>query len=341
MKLHVKSFFFGLLLILTIVMVSPMSVGAASKTIKWKMAIPYPPGTQFQTIFESFGTNIKRMSNNRLQLEIINAGAGIGPMEFLNSVSNGIIESALVYPPLHQGQIPFGVVEVGLPGGPDSLDKLRSLQMQGWSDVLSAAYAKHGVHWLPSAPQISVYLLTKAPIKNLDDMKRLKVRAVGSYGKMMRALGSAPVVISYAEIYTSLATGVIDGWAGSNLIEFSDSKAYEVAKYLYPLRVSGLQSAPIIINTDVWNNLSDDLKAIVEAANILFGEQMRSQCLVWEGEAEKELMSKGVQWSPAPSAEDKAKWALASEKVWEEFAAKDPVSAQLIEIQRQFMKGNQ
>lgn len=338
MKIRLKTLLFGFLLVFFCMTLFPTTGAIADDMTKWKFAIPYPPGTAFQGKFEFFCDIVKKMSNGRLQLEIVNAGAGIGPMEFLNAVSTGVIESAMVYPPLHQGQIPFGVVEVGLPGGPDSYDQVRSLHFFGWSDVLSKAYAKHNVHWLPTSAQLGTWLLTKKPVNSLEDLKKLKIRAVGAYGKMMRAIGASPVVIAYAEIYTSLATGVIDGWAGSNIVEFNDSKVYEVAKYLYPLKVSGLQAAPIVINMEAWNKLPEDLKAIVEAANINFADNMRAKSITWEGEAMEELKTKGLKFSPKPSDADKARWIEAGKQVWSEFAANDPVSKELIEIQTRFMK---
>jgi len=338
MKIRSKRLLFGLALVCLCMTLLPSPDAAADDVIKWRWAIPYPPGTVFQEKFEFFTNNINKMSNGRLQIEIVNAGAGVGPMEFLNAVSTGLLESAMVYPPLHQGQIPFGVVEVGLPGGPVSYDQLRSLQLFGWDKVLSKAYAKHNVHWLPTSSQLGTWLLTKEPVNSIEDLKKLKVRAVGGYGKMMRNLGAAPVVVSYAEIYTSLATGVIDGWAGSNIIEFNDSKVYEVAKYLYPLMVTGLQSAPIVINNDAWNKLPDDLKAIVESANIDYSVNMRAVSLISESEALEALKTKGLKFSPEPSAADKEKWIEAGNAVWAEFAANDPVSKELIEIQTRFMK---
>ncbi|MFW9970812.1 MAG: hypothetical protein ACFFDF_11500, partial [Candidatus Odinarchaeota archaeon] len=40
--------------------------------------------------------------------------------------------------------------------------------------------------------QPATYLLTKKPIKSLDDLKKMKIRCPGSYGKMLRNLGASP-----------------------------------------------------------------------------------------------------------------------------------------------------
>lgn len=310
---------------------------AGGKQIKWRMGLPYPPGTVFQEKYQFFCDSVAKMSNGRFQIELVNAGAGIGPMELLNAVKTGVIQMGNIYPPFHQGQIPFGVVEVGLPGGPANMGQLRALQLFGWDKILSKAYAKHNVHWLPTMGQLGTYMLTKKPIKSYDDFKKMKIRAVGAYGKLVRALGASPVVVSYAEVYTSLATNVIDGWAGSNLIEFYDAKAFEVAKYLYPIQVSGFQAAPIVINKAAWQGLPADMKAMIEAANVSYALNMRAHCINMESDALQAMLKSGVTWSPAPSADDKAKWAKAVEKVWAEFETGDPTSRELVKTQKEFM----
>lgn len=92
----------------------------------------------------------------------------------------------------------------------------------------------------------------------------MKIRAPGAYGKFLRNLGASPVSLAWSEIYTSLATGVIDGSIGSNMIDHRDGNHVEVAKYMYPLPIAGAQVLPIVVNRRAWNKLPDDLKAIVK-----------------------------------------------------------------------------
>ena len=54
---------------------------------------------------------------------------------------------------------------------------------------------------------------TKRPIKDLGDLKGLKVRVMGNpmFVDMMNALGGNGVAMGYDQVFTALQTGVVDG----------------------------------------------------------------------------------------------------------------------------------
>ncbi|MFG1489931.1 TRAP transporter substrate-binding protein DctP, partial [Oceanospirillum sp. HFRX-1_2] len=182
--------------------------------------------------------------------------------------------------------------------------------------------------------QPPVYILTKEPINSVEDFKGLKIRAPGAYGKFLRNLGASPVSLAWSEIYTSLATGVIDGSIGSNMIDHRDGNHVEVAKYMYRLPLAGAQVLPIVVNRNAWKKLPDDLKAAVRKANEIHAADQLRLSRKWESEAVAEMEAKGLKWSPEPSEADKKAWADAGASLWDEYAAKDKYSKQLIDILR-------
>lgn len=74
---------------------------------------------------------------------------------------------------------------------------------------------------------------SKKPIKSIADVKGLKIRVPDSeaYVKCWSLLGANPTPISFGEVYTSLATGVVDAQENT-YAEINDSKFYEVQDYL-------------------------------------------------------------------------------------------------------------
>ena len=156
---------------------------------------------------------------------------------------------------------------MGLPGGPSQFLELRALyQTTDWSSVLQEAYNERGLYLLGEEYQLPTYVLTKEPINSLDDLKGKKIRAPGMYGTFFRNLGAAPVNMAYGEVYTGLATGVIWGVDAMNILDHQGGKFHEIAKYLYPLPITGSQTFPILVNLEAWNNLPKDLQAILRAA---------------------------------------------------------------------------
>lgn len=260
---------FGLALIIFLCAMVPAGTIAADKPIKWRMGCLYPRGVSFAKTFPPFVDLVKTMSNGRLEIEMVYEGEGLNSKQMFSALKSGLLEMGYPYMALHAGEMPAGVVELGLPGGPGNYAELLAMVMEGgWKDELKKAYAKHGIVYLVDAYQPGPYLVTKKPIRNLDELKELKIRAPGAYGKFVRKLGASPVVITFSELYTALVTGVIDGVTGPNLVDYADSKIYEVAKYLYPLQVASAQVSPILVNKAAWNKMPDDLKAILKTASL-------------------------------------------------------------------------
>ncbi|WNJ96228.1 TRAP transporter substrate-binding protein [Vibrio ruber] len=299
----------------------------------WRFANLYGRGTAFGAVYEDLAKNIETMSNGRIAVQVLYSGEGVGTSGILGAVRSGLITMGAPFQPMHAGEFPAGVVEVGLPGGTSDASELMTLfHERGWGDVLKKAYASQGIVWLEPYIQPPVYIITKKPINSIADFKGMKIRAPGAYGKFLRNLGAAPVSLSWSEIYTSLATGVIDGSIGSNMIDHRDGNHVEVAKYMYPLPIAGAQVLPIIVNQKAWNKLPKDLQAIVKGATAEHAIEQLTKSKLWESQAVAEMEAKGLKWSPEPSEADKEAWKAAGMSLAQEYASADPYSKQLVEI---------
>ncbi|WP_136253415.1 TRAP transporter substrate-binding protein [Onishia niordana] len=312
---------------------SVVATDVAAAEYNWRFSNLYSRGTAFGELYENLGENIEELSDGRINVQVLYSGEGVGTTGLLGAVKSGLITMGAPFQSMHAGELPAGVVEIGLPGGTADTDELYSLfHEKGWGDVLEEAYGSQGLVWLEPYIQPPVYILTKEPIESVEDFEGLKIRAPGAYGKFLRNLGASPVSMAWSEIYTSLATGVIDGSIGSNMIDHRDGNHVEVAKYMYPLPLAGAQVLPIVVNRSAWNKLPDELKEAVREATEIHAEQQLTKSQEWESEAIEEMKANGMQWSPEPSEADKEAWAEAGATLREEYAEQGKYSKQLIEI---------
>jgi TRAP-type C4-dicarboxylate transport system substrate-binding protein len=312
---------------------SVVAADVAAAEYNWRFSNLYSRGTAFGELYENLGENIEQLSDGRIKVQVLYSGEGVGTTGLLSAVKSGLITLGAPFQSMHAGELPAGIVEIGLPGGTDDTDKLYSLfHDKGWDKILEEAYGSQGIIWLEPYIQPPVYIITKDPINSVTDFEGLKIRAPGAYGKFLRNLGASPVSTAWSEIYTSLATGVIDGAIGSNMIDHRDGNHVEVAKYMYRLPLAGAQVLPIVVNRSAWNKLPDDLKQAVRKATEIHAEEQLTMSKKWESEALAEMQAKGLQWSPDPSEADKEAWAAAGSTLREEYAAQDKYSKQLIEI---------
>lgn len=77
------------------------------------------------------------------------------------------------------------------------------------------------------------FVSRKKPIHGPDDLKGMKIRTedVPAMMKLVSALGASPVAIDWPEMYTSLQTGVVDGFE-ENVVTLFDFNLQEVTKHM-------------------------------------------------------------------------------------------------------------
>ncbi len=315
-----------------------LSIGAAdiyAAEYNWRFSNLYGRGTAFGEVYESLAKNIETATDGKIKVQVLYSGEGVGTSGLLGAVKSGLVTMGAPFQSMHAGELPAGVVEIGLPGGTNDPAELKALfHDKGWGKVLTQAYGSQGLTWLEPYIQPPVYIITKTPINSVADFKGLKIRAPGAYGKFLRNLGASPVSLAWSEIYTSLATGVIDGSIGSNMIDHRDGNHVEVAKYMYRLPLAGAQVLPIVVNRSAWKKLPEDLQVAVRKATEQHAEDQLRLSQQWESEAVTQMQEKGLLWSAEPSDADRAAWAEAGAGLFDEYAAKDKYSKQLIDILR-------
>jgi tripartite ATP-independent transporter DctP family solute receptor len=111
-------------------------------------------------------------------------------------------------------------------------------------------------------------LFTQKPVATPDDLKGQKIRVMASpvMVNTMKALGATGVPVAWAELYTALQTGVVDG-AENNHPSVVAKKFYEVSKY-YTLDEHMRIPDVLAMSMKLWNQLNDDQKkAVVEAGH--------------------------------------------------------------------------
>ena len=75
------------------------------------------------------------------------------------------------------------------------------------------------------------HLLTNEPIRDLEDLSRLQIRAAGVSALAIEALGGTPVSIHMPETYAYLSSGIVDGLRGATDM-LKGFRLAEVTKYI-------------------------------------------------------------------------------------------------------------
>ena len=101
---------------------------------------------------------------------------------------------------------------------------------------------------------------TQKAVRTPDDLKGQKIRVMASpvMVKTMEAMGATGVPVAWAELYTALQTGVVDG-AENNHPSVVAKKFYEVSKF-YTLDEHMRIPDLLLMSMKLWNQLNDEQK---------------------------------------------------------------------------------
>jgi tripartite ATP-independent transporter DctP family solute receptor len=171
-------------------------------------------------------------------------------------------------------------------------------------------------------------LTNRKQVKVPADMKGMKFRTTASKVEVaiFRNFGALPTPIDWAEVYTALDQGTVDG-EGLMYTWMYSTKHYEVIKYVCENSyVIGTQN--LFIHINVWNKLSKDIQDVMLKA--------ARDAEVWESkvdadyvkESKEAAIKKGIVIYK-PTEEEMKLWRGAVvPSVWDMF--KDKVSPELI-----------
>jgi len=165
-------------------------------------------------------------------------------------------------------------------------------------------------------------LFTKVPVRNLDDLQGLSIRATGLSAKTLEALGATPVAMPQSEGYEALSKGVVQGNLGPVEV-LKGWKNAEVTDYV--TRTPFLYNTLFFItmNLDRWNSLSPDVQKAIEQVNEEYFEKVAMG--LWDKQNEEALKwaveEKGIEVITLPE-EEARRWISLVKPIQDEFVAK-------------------
>lgn len=249
---------------------------AHAATTKWKMQTAVDAGSPHMTLLQRFADNVERMSNGRLEIEVLPEGAVVGAQSILDAVDKGLIPMGVAWTHYWTGKHPAaGLFSSPMSGAGTGLDQMGHLawMMQGegkdlykelYQQVIGANVVAFQI--IPDGPEALGWF--KQPIQTIADFKKVKFRSPpGLPGEAYTEMGVSVVSMPGPEIVPAAERGVIDAGEWINPAADLSLGLYEVFDY-YSLQGlhQAIDVADVVINGDEWEKLSPDLQAIVEVA---------------------------------------------------------------------------
>ena len=241
-------------------------------------ASPYSPNHPFSRADSAWMTWVAERSGGSLRIQPYWSSAVLSSEHSMTEIRHGVVDIGLVTPIYARGGAHLIHVQAayyaGLTTFPQQVALYRCLERA------DTQFERELAGLVPLAVQggnLPGIVTRTHPIRSLEDLRGLRLRAPAELLQVLRQFGADPVDMPMGEVYSALAKGVLDGVVAPadtlRSLHFA-----EVAKYFYSLRVPRGAYAARAIGLRRWNSLTDKQRAI-----------LREGVAVWERELEEQL----------------------------------------------------
>jgi TRAP-type C4-dicarboxylate transport system substrate-binding protein len=262
---------------------SPTTVRAAAP-IKLTYA-NFPPAPTFPCVqMERWKTEVEKRTGGKVAIQTFPGGTLLDAKNMMDGVIAGTADIGNLCMAYQPGR--FMVTNAtALPLGFRDATVASLVLWDLYNKYKPEEFAKTKVLAMFTSAPADIY--ARVPVKSLEDLKGLQLRASGHVADMLKLLGATPVGMPQSETPEALQKGVVKG-AVSSLETLMDFKYAELCRYvtiidgpIYPFAV--------VMNWDSWKKLPPDVQKVMDDMGL---EQSR-----WTGEYMDNHVKESIAWS--------------------------------------------
>jgi TRAP-type mannitol/chloroaromatic compound transport system substrate-binding protein len=315
----------------------------AEEVITWQYQDNMPAGNIYYEYRTDLFNRIKEASGGRLIIKQYGSGEIVPYGELAKGLRDGLLDASGTSGSAMQGLV--GSVG-GLFGGSGFLAGPSAVEYMGWfwmgdgfkyaNEILGEDYGFHVVGYSPFSPEI---WHSHKKIETADDLDGLKFRAYGPWCEVLTTFGVSVVTLSGDELYSAMERGIVDAFEyGTPTLNWTMGYQ-EVSEYI---GIPGIHSpnaggSMFSVAIDKWNELPDDIKAIIVAADESSTLRNYLHSVNEDAAAFKRFKDYGLE-TYTLSDELQKEFTVRAKAACEKHSAEDPLYKEVFENQKAFFK---
>lgn len=289
------SIFLVVILILSFLVVGcgGKKADSGDKPVEWLANSVWPPSNQQSIGLEKFAVMVEEATEGKVKIRVQTGGAlGYSGPELLRAVKDNLVPVSDMLTSGVAGDEPiFGIVT--LPFLIQNFEEGKILNDIARPYFDKVAETKWNQKILYIAPWPAAGVWSKGEITSVEDMKGLKTRTYDENGALfMEAVGATPYPLPFSEVYSSLATGVINSVLTSTPTAV-DGKFWEVLDYYAPVSIT-MATDLVTVNLAEFNKLDEATQKTILAQAKEVEEFMWEAVAAQDKEMEKISNDNGI-----------------------------------------------
>jgi len=264
----------------------------------------FPPAPTFPCVqMERWKKEVEKRTNGKVVVNTYPGGTLLGAKNMMDGVIAGQADIGNLCMAYQPGR--FIVTNAtSLPLGLPNAHKASLVLWDVWEKYQPEAFAK--VKVLAMFTTAPTNIMSKVPVRTLEDLKGLDLRASGGAAQILAAWGANPVGMPMPATVEALQKGVVKGLF-SSLEVMKDFKFAETCKYV-TMTDTVIYPFAVVMNMDSWNKLPKDVQKVMD--------DLRVEQSEWTGTYMDNHVKAAMEWAKTEqnvevirlSAAEKAKW---------------------------------
>jgi len=263
---------------------------------------------------EQWCKEVEKRTNGTVKITQFTGGTLTPPAQTYISVTRGVADIGLSFFSYTMGRFPF-MEALDLPLGYKSGYTATKLANEFYEKFKPKELDDVKVLFLMTSPPHMLF--AKKQVKNLEDLKGLKIRSTGTSAKVVKALGGAPVAMPMSDAYDALSRGVAQGIIGP----YEPMKGFRLAEVVDNSTEYGsayINANYVLMNKDKWNSLPANTQKIIEQINREWVEKMGKLWDELDKEGKDVFIQKGGKVTVL-TKEENARWAAILSPILDEY----------------------
>lgn len=264
---------------------SPFQATARAKALKLTYAFFAPAQTFPGKQMEQWAAELEKRTNGQVKVQTFPGGTLLPAREMYDGVLSGVADIGLGSPSYDPGRFPL-TSGVALPVKFPNATVASLTLLDLITEFRPAEYEKFKIITMFTTEP--GHIQSRAQVRNLQDLKGMKLRAAGTGVPVLKALGAAPVGMPMPQVPEAVQTGVIDGTMTSREV-LKDFKLAELLRNVteYPTVVVTFAA---VMDKRKWALLPDGVKKVID--------ELAREMAIWTGQYhDKQNVGEALAWS--------------------------------------------
>lgn len=227
-------------------------------------ASPYSPTHPFGRADVRWIEFVEEQSGGTLRIRPVWSGGLLSSEMSMEELRHGVADIGLITPIYVRGGTHLIRMQSGFYSGADTIESQVELYRCLERNTPQIGEELQGLKVLAVQGGLIPGIVTRnKPVRSLEDLKGLRLRAPTELLRVLERLGADPVNMPMGEVYSAMAKGVIDGVVAPP-DTFVALHFGEIASYYSSLAVPRGAYPARAMNLDKWNSLTNSQKAVLE-----------------------------------------------------------------------------